>query len=62
MRRIMPVLKFHRWRLLFFCILPFSNIPDEAIVREQEQKTDIFKLDRQYNIEIEIEVDPNWYN
>lgn len=42
--------------------LYYTGLCEEASVREQENEADIFLLDRHYDIEIEVEVDPNWYN
>ena len=42
--------------------LYYTGISDEARVREQENQAGTFKLNRHYEIEMEVEVAPNWYN
>lgn len=42
--------------------LYYTGLTKEALVREQEGIQKILKLDREYEIEIEVDVKPNWYN
>ncbi|MCK5461525.1 MAG: alpha-galactosidase, partial [Bacteroidales bacterium] len=42
--------------------LYYTGISDIAKLREQENQPDTFELNRNYEIEIEVEVAPNWYN
>jgi len=42
--------------------LYYTGISDAAKVREQENQVITFKLNRHYEIEMEVEVAPNWYN
>ena len=42
--------------------LYYTGLTKEALVRKQEGIQKTFKLDRKYEIEIEVEVKPNWYN
>ncbi len=42
--------------------LYYTGLTDKANIREQENAAKLFKLNREYEIEIEVEVQPNWYN
>ncbi len=42
--------------------LYYTGLTETAKVREQENSPREFKLNRKYEIEIEVEVKPNWYN
>ena len=42
--------------------LYYTGITETANIREQENSPQQFKLNREYEIEIEVEVKPNWYN
>ena len=42
--------------------LYYSGLTDTAKIREQEKQAATFPLDRAYEIEMEVEVQPNWYN
>jgi hypothetical protein len=42
--------------------LYYTGISEQASVREQENPGSTFTLNRQYEIEMEVEVAPNWYN
>ncbi len=42
--------------------LYYTSLTDEAKIREQENAAASFKLNREYEVEIEVEVAPNWYN
>ncbi len=42
--------------------LYYTGLTDIAKIREQENNPQIYKLSRNYEIEIEVEVEPNWYN
>jgi hypothetical protein len=42
--------------------LYYTGLSDHASIREQEGKHQKIKLNREYEIEIEVEVAPNWYN
>jgi hypothetical protein len=42
--------------------LYYAGLTNEAFVREQEGSPSSYKLNRAYEIEIEVEVKPNWYN
>ena len=42
--------------------LYYSGLKDEASVREQENTSVKYMLDREYSIELEVVVKPNWYN
>ena len=42
--------------------LYYTGISDEARLREQENQASTYELNRNYEIEIEVEVAPNWYN
>ena len=42
--------------------LYYTGITKKAMVREQENNSKLFSLNRDYEIEIEVEVQPNWYN
>jgi hypothetical protein len=42
--------------------LYYTGISAEAKLREQENQAETFELNRNYEIEIEVEVAPNWYN
>jgi hypothetical protein len=42
--------------------LYYTGINDEARLREQENQASTYELNRNFEIEIEVEVAPNWYN
>ena len=42
--------------------LYYTGITESANIREQEKQSKPIKLDREYKVEIEVEVKPNWYN
>lgn len=42
--------------------LYYTGLKKRAKIREQEQKAKTYKLDRDYHIELEVKVAPNWYN
>ncbi len=42
--------------------LYYTGLKDQALVRERELEGVTMKLNRQYEIELEIEAKPNWYN
>ena len=42
--------------------LYYTGLIDKANVRERENKPESVKLNRAHEIEIEVEVKPNWYN
>ena len=42
--------------------LYYTGLKKKAKVRQQEQKARSYKLGREYEIELEVEVAPNWYN
>ncbi len=42
--------------------LYYTGLTETAKIREQENSPQQFKLNREYEIEIEVEVQPNWYN
>lgn len=42
--------------------LYYTGITETANIREQENQSTSFQLNRKYEIEIEVEVKPNWYN
>ena len=42
--------------------LYYTGLSDTAKIREQENQVKPYHLNRQYEIEIEVEVQPNWYN
>jgi hypothetical protein len=42
--------------------LYYTGLTNEASVREQDGNPSNHKLNREYEIEIEVEVHPNWYN
>ena len=42
--------------------LYYTGISDKAWIREQEGKPKKYKLNREYEIEMEVSVKPNWYN
>ena len=42
--------------------LYYTGLKDAASIREQEGTPKSYSLSRDYNIEIEVEVKPNWYN
>lgn len=42
--------------------LYYTGISETAKIREQENSLQEFKLNRKYEIEMEVEVKPNWYN
>ena len=42
--------------------LYYTGLTDTAKIREKEGKSDTYRLDRNYEIEIEVSVEPNWYN
>ena len=42
--------------------LYYTGLTDTAKIREKEGKSDTYRLDRDYEIEIEVSVEPNWYN
>ena len=42
--------------------LYYTGLTQTAMIREQENLPKKFKLNRKYEIEIEVEVQPNWYN
>ena len=42
--------------------LYYTGLTQTAMIREQENLPEKFKLNREYEIEIEVEVQPNWYN
>jgi len=42
--------------------LYYTGLTKTAKIREQENQPNFFKLNREYEIEMEVEVQPNWYN
>jgi len=42
--------------------LYYTGLTQSAMIREQEYLPKKFKLNREYEIEMEVEVQPNWYN
>lgn len=42
--------------------LYYTGLTKEASIREQEGPSKVHELNREYEIEIEVEVKPNWYN
>jgi hypothetical protein len=42
--------------------LYYTGLTETAKIREQENQPNFFKLNREYEIEMEVEVQPNWYN
>ena len=42
--------------------LYYTGIQKKAHIREQEHKAKTYKLDREYEVELEVEVASNWYN
>ena len=42
--------------------LYYTGISEKAKVREQENQASTYDLNRNYEIEVEVEVAPNWYN
>jgi len=42
--------------------LYYTGLSETAKIRKQENSPQQFKLNREYEIEIEVEVQPNWYN
>ncbi len=42
--------------------LYYTGLKDQASIREQEGKATSFKLNRAYEVELEVTVQPNWYN
>jgi len=42
--------------------LYYAGLTEIATIREQEEKPSVHKLNRKYEIELEIKVAPNWYN
>ncbi len=42
--------------------LYYTGLTESATIREQESPAKLFKLNREYEIEIEVKVQPNWYN
>ncbi len=42
--------------------LYYTGIKEKANIREQENQPGVYKLNRAYEVEIEVEVAPNWYN
>jgi hypothetical protein len=42
--------------------LYYTGLTDEARMREQENQTTSYTLNRNHEIVIEVEVAPNWYN
>ena len=42
--------------------LYYTGIKDKATIREKEHASTPYELDREYEIELEVEVAPNWYN
>ncbi|MGQ7871030.1 hypothetical protein [Sunxiuqinia sp. sy24] len=42
--------------------LYYTGLSDEAKIREQKNQAKTYKLNREYEVEIEVEVQPNWYN
>ncbi len=42
--------------------LYYTGLTDKAQIREQEHKAATYTLNRQYEVETEVTVQPNWYN
>ncbi len=42
--------------------LYYTGLTEKAMIREQESKPKSYKLNREYEVEIEVRVEPNWYN
>lgn len=42
--------------------LYYTGLSDEATIREREGKAKSYRLNREYEVEIEVTVQPNWYN
>jgi hypothetical protein len=42
--------------------LYYTGLKDRAQIREKENSPQQYMLNREYEIEIEVEVKPNWYN
>ncbi len=42
--------------------LYYTGLTDEATIREKEGKSKSYRLNREYGVEIEVTVQPNWYN
>ena len=42
--------------------LYYTGLKERALVRERENEADTLRLDRDYQVEMEVEVAPNWYN
>ncbi len=42
--------------------LYYTGLTEIASIREQEETTTTIKLNRDYTIELEVEVKPYWYN
>ncbi len=42
--------------------LYYTGLTDQAKIREQEKTSEYYTLDRDYIIELEVRVMPNWYN
>ena len=42
--------------------LYYTGLTETVKIREQENLPETFRLNREYEIEIEVEVQPNWYN
>jgi hypothetical protein len=42
--------------------LYYTGLEDQASIREKENQPGKYTLNREYEIELEISVEPNWYN
>lgn len=42
--------------------LYYTGIEDTALIREKENQPEAYILNRYYEVELEVEVKPNWYN
>ncbi len=42
--------------------LYYTGLTEIADIREKENPAITYKLNREYEIEMEVEVQPNWYN
>jgi len=42
--------------------LYYTGLTETAKIREQENQPNFFKLNREYEIEMEVNIQPNWYN